>query len=417
MRDLGRSAVIAFAGFAGIMAAQCGAAATVKQPKLVQGVLTVSGTPGDDQIAVRVSPADPTRLQVDFGNGAAVFTFARFDVTQIEVDGGAGNDVIRADESAGAFTDTIPTTLDGGAGDDTLTGGVGADTIRGGAANDIVDAGRGNDTVSLGAGDDSFTWDPGEQSDTVDAGAGNDRFQFNGANIAEQFHLSAAGNRLELTRDVGAITMDTSGFEQLGLRALGGADTVTVDDVTKTTLDALDLDLGSSVGGGDGGADAVIVAGTDRKNNVSVTGADGSATVSGLAEKVNVTNAEAANDTLAVETFGGADTIDVSGLSSSVFRLLTLDTGDGNDTVHDNGTGGADTVSVAPNGSLTELSRNGAAPVEANGVENVDVMCGQLAERGVTLLNGPMDRPWGVRTASFRDPGGHIWEIAHNLNR
>jgi uncharacterized glyoxalase superfamily protein PhnB len=23
-----------------------------------------------------------------------------------------------------------------------------------------------------------------------------------------------------------------------------------------------------------------------------------------------------------------------------------------------------------------------------------------------------MDRPWGIRTASFRDPGGHIWEIA-----
>ena len=51
------------------------------------------------------------------------------------------------------------------------------------------------------------------------------------------------------------------------------------------------------------------------------------------------------------------------------------------------------------------------------GVEDVDAMCAQLAERGVTLLNGPMDRPWGVRTASFCDPGGHIWEIAHNLNR
>ena len=36
----------------------------------------------------------------------------------------------------------------------------------------------------------------------------------------------------------------------------------------------------------------------------------------------------------------------------------------------------------------------------------------ELARRGVTLLNGPMDRPWGVRTASFVDPGGHIWEIA-----
>jgi catechol 2,3-dioxygenase-like lactoylglutathione lyase family enzyme len=45
-------------------------------------------------------------------------------------------------------------------------------------------------------------------------------------------------------------------------------------------------------------------------------------------------------------------------------------------------------------------------------VENVDAICAELAARGVALLNGPMDRPWGIRTASFRDPGGHIWEIA-----
>ena len=47
------------------------------------------------------------------------------------------------------------------------------------------------------------------------------------------------------------------------------------------------------------------------------------------------------------------------------------------------------------------------------GVKDVDATCEQLRERGVELLNGPMDRPWGIRTASFRDPGGHIWEIAH----
>jgi len=46
-------------------------------------------------------------------------------------------------------------------------------------------------------------------------------------------------------------------------------------------------------------------------------------------------------------------------------------------------------------------------------VDDVDAMCAELAARGVELLNGPMDRPWGVRTASFQDPGGHIWEIAH----
>lgn len=45
-------------------------------------------------------------------------------------------------------------------------------------------------------------------------------------------------------------------------------------------------------------------------------------------------------------------------------------------------------------------------------VDDVDAMCAELAKRGVALLNGPMDRPWGVRTASFIDPGGHIWEIA-----
>jgi len=45
-------------------------------------------------------------------------------------------------------------------------------------------------------------------------------------------------------------------------------------------------------------------------------------------------------------------------------------------------------------------------------VDDVDAMCAELTARGVQLLNGPMDRPWGVRTASFIDPGGHIWEIA-----
>ena len=45
-------------------------------------------------------------------------------------------------------------------------------------------------------------------------------------------------------------------------------------------------------------------------------------------------------------------------------------------------------------------------------VDDVDAMCVELALHGVQLLNGPIDRPWGVRTASFRDPGGHIWEIA-----
>ena len=46
-------------------------------------------------------------------------------------------------------------------------------------------------------------------------------------------------------------------------------------------------------------------------------------------------------------------------------------------------------------------------------VEDVDAVVTELADRGVALLNGPVDRPWGIRTASFQDPDGTIWEIAH----
>jgi catechol 2,3-dioxygenase-like lactoylglutathione lyase family enzyme len=48
-------------------------------------------------------------------------------------------------------------------------------------------------------------------------------------------------------------------------------------------------------------------------------------------------------------------------------------------------------------------------------VEDADAACAELASRGVTLLNGPVDREWGVRTASFTDPDGHIWELAQQL--
>jgi lactoylglutathione lyase len=46
------------------------------------------------------------------------------------------------------------------------------------------------------------------------------------------------------------------------------------------------------------------------------------------------------------------------------------------------------------------------------GVEDVDAVCAELEEHGVKLLNGPMDRPWGIRTASFQDPAGNVWEVA-----
>jgi catechol 2,3-dioxygenase-like lactoylglutathione lyase family enzyme len=59
----------------------------------------------------------------------------------------------------------------------------------------------------------------------------------------------------------------------------------------------------------------------------------------------------------------------------------------------------------------------GARLVFTIGVDDVDAVCAELAAHGVELLNGPLNRPWGVRTASFTDPGGHIWEVAQELPR
>ena len=67
-----------------------------------------------------------------------------------------------------------------------------------------------------------------------------------------------------------------------------------------------------------------------------------------------------------------------------------------------------DPAAVAPSGV-------GSRSLFTVGVDDVDVECEELARRGVTLLNGPIDRPWGIRTASFADPSGHVWEIAHDL--
>jgi catechol 2,3-dioxygenase-like lactoylglutathione lyase family enzyme len=49
-------------------------------------------------------------------------------------------------------------------------------------------------------------------------------------------------------------------------------------------------------------------------------------------------------------------------------------------------------------------------------VDDVDAVCAELTARGVEVITGPADRPWGMRTVTFADPGGTIWEIAQGLS-
>ncbi len=71
---------------------------------------------------------------------------------------------------------------------------------------------------------------------------------FNGANASERIDVSANGQRLRFFRDVANITMDTNDVETVDFRALGGADTVTVNDLTGTDVQLVKTDLACNAG-------------------------------------------------------------------------------------------------------------------------------------------------------------------------
>jgi Ca2+-binding RTX toxin-like protein len=242
---------------------------------------------------------------------------------QIFINGGAGNDNLSLDETNGPMPAA------------SIFGGPGNDTLSGGSGNDFIDGGTGSDTVFLGAGDDTFQWDPGDGSDVVEGQGGRDTLVFNGSDAAEKFDISARGNRVQLTRDVGGVTMDLSGIEEIDLNALGGADTITVNDQAATDLLDVNLNLNGSAGTGDGQPDAVIINGTEGDDFGQVTTFDNGTSITaslGAFPVVNITGAEGANDTLTVNALGGNDVVDASDLPAHLIGL-TVNGGAGNDTL------------------------------------------------------------------------------------
>jgi Ca2+-binding RTX toxin-like protein len=332
-------------GAAGIVAGQGNAAPAVKtsaahrmdkfkRPKLKHGELTIVGTEASDKIALRLQSGQPGVLQVDVGDdGSADFSFARERVATIAVDAAAGDDLVRIDESNGAFTDSIPTTIAGGDGNDTIAGGKGIETLLGGDGNDSIDGNGGNDLALLGAGDDTFVWDPGDGSDKIEGQDGTDTMRFNGANVPERVALSANGNRLTFLRDPGRVTMDTAGVERVDFNALGGADVVFVGDLTGTGVTDVNVDLAGTLGGatGDGQADSVTVDGTNGNDTINVSGDASGVAVSGLAARVAIEHQEP-NDALAFNGFSGNDAISAAALAAQAITL-TLDGGTGDDTI------------------------------------------------------------------------------------
>jgi Ca2+-binding RTX toxin-like protein len=348
-RNRTRAAVVTCAlasgGLAALALATPAGAATTAVHLRGQSVLTVFGDFRNNTIVVSRDLAGAIHVN----GGTVIIQGPKPTVTnvdQIRVFAGAGNDTVSFDETNGTLpaADVFGSTgndritgssgkdrLFGGAGNDVLTGGRGDELLSGGDGTDFVDGNQGADTAVLGDGDDVFQWDPGDGSDVVDGNAGHDVLVFNGAAAGERFEVSANGRRTSLTRDVGTITMDLGGIEEIDTNTLGGTDAFTAHDLTGTGVTDLEVDSGVA-GAGDGLGDRLTVDGTDAADNITVSGSAATGvSVAGLAARVHVTGTDAV-DGLDVEAGVGDDTVTASGLAAGVVSF-SADGGEGNDVI------------------------------------------------------------------------------------
>jgi Ca2+-binding RTX toxin-like protein len=344
--------------------------------------VTVNGTSGNDQINVVATATGvaviglPAQVNIDHPEAGDLLT----------VSGGNGNDTINASSLP---ADVIGLAIDGGGGTDTIIGSQGADRLLGGDGSDTVVGGRGNDTALLGNGNDTFIWNPGDGSDVVEGQAGTDTLVFNGANIAETMDISANGTQARLSRDVGTITMDLNGVENIEVSALGSADTITVNDLAGTDVKQVSLDLSGTIGSGqgDGAADKVIVNGTAGDDTVTVASSGASVVVNGLAAKVTLAGTEGALDSLTVNGAGGNDTINASGLKAGQVNL-TIIGGAGDDKI--TGSQGDDTV-IGGQGNDTALLGAGNDTFVWNPGDASDTVNGQAGDDTLLFKGAAID--------------------------
>jgi Ca2+-binding RTX toxin-like protein len=286
----------------------------------------IGGGTGDgaaDSVTVN-GTNDPDEIQIS-ADGSAVDLFGAQPNLRID-HSEAANDKLTVNGLGGADTITggpglaalIQLVINGGTDVDVLTGGDGNDRIAGQQAND---------SMFGGSGDDTLVWDPGDANDLVEGQAGNDTMEFNGAGGNEAFEASAIAGRLRFTRNLGNIVMDVEGTETVDLRALGGADTAVVNDLTGTDVTKIDIDLAAAIGGGagDAAADTITVNGTNNLDNVAEAANAGVVDVTGLFTAVGISHPEVANDLLAIHTLGGNDDVAIgAGVAALIQTLVDL---------------------------------------------------------------------------------------------
>jgi Ca2+-binding RTX toxin-like protein len=342
-----------------------------------------SGTPNDQTV-----PADGTRTVI--------------------VNGGAGNDAITL---LAKNTELASSGLNGDGGDDVVTGPDSNDTLTGGEGNDRLVAGKGDDVMNGGAGNDTLVWNQGDGSDTANGDAGNDGAEVNGApTLGDVFTLDPVAGGVKLTRtNLGPFTFDAL-TERFEVNGLGGNDSVTANNgvgaLTLLSVDGgagvdtvfgsegADLILGgeaNDVLSGGGGDDRIVGdRGTDTMNGDSGddtlvwNNGDGTDVANGDEgrDNVEVNGAPAAGDVFTVQPNGARIKFDRSNLVP-----FSIDIGS-SETLHANGLGGNDTISVGEVGTHEVTASGGPGNDTLTGAGSSETFLGGSGNDTITPGGG-----------------------------
>jgi Ca2+-binding RTX toxin-like protein len=276
-----RAGMLAGAAAVALLALPAAASAAVTSG-VAGGTLTVTSDAGDAITITCVANA----VQVNGGNPGSG-PAACDAITSIVVTGGPDANVIDlsgvSDRDDAVDTDypaITSVTIDGAAGNDTITGSEHADILRGGDGNDRIVGDENKAAGSLDvfegqAGDDTLVWNPGHDSDKLDGGDGADTIEVNGGGGGEQFTVkpSTTAGRVQFDRTgptpPGPFSLDIGTAEKLDMNANGGDDSFTADAGLEALGFKLDVDGGAGNDTLDGGDGADLIEGGEGNDRIT----------------------------------------------------------------------------------------------------------------------------------------------------
>jgi RTX calcium-binding nonapeptide repeat (4 copies) len=344
-------ATLAFAGTASAASTSDYNTTTKVLSVTVEGTATVTVT--CDTGKAKVDGDDPTR---DGATAGATSCAAPVELSVAEKAGTSdGNDVDLRGVTPADFTSLAKSTIDTGAGSDSILGtGIG----------DTIDPGDADDRASGLDGDDTLIWNPGDDSDEMNGGDGVDTVLDNGGGGDEEFVVKPRDGdpkRVDASRINIPFTLNIGGAEKLVVAGNGGNDKITgspgLADLIRTTMT-----------GGDGND---VLVGTDGNDNLS--GGAGNDSVTGARGNDDMAGDEG-DDILIWNPGEGTD---------------KFEGGPGNDVAQDNGGAAAEHFVVSPNGQRVTATRDNGAPffLDIGTSETLDLNAGG-GDDSVDVNNG-----------------------------